>query len=1136
MPPSLVQSFIRQLRVTGPGDNESADADLLESYVAHRDDVAFETLVHRHGPMVFGVCCRVLGNRHDAADAFQATFLVLVRKAASLHKPHLLGNWLFGVANRTALRARNNLRRRKARQAQVEPMPEPTIMPAEPGSDLLAILDREISRLPDKYRVPFVLFELQGHSRKEVAGHLQVPLGTVASRLAMARRILARKLARHAPDGAAKLAVLSLGATTYLVPGDLLAATMRSVRTITAGGTTVGIVAAEITSLADGVVRNMLLSKLKISFALLLFAAMVVGAGQVYSGVSNPAAPPQTALKMPPPFSKSKRMPTASDLYDEPLPADALARLGTTRFRLGNMIYAMALSPDGRTAVTVGGNSQTQFWDVESGKIIRQIEWKQGGGGRVVACSPDGKLVAYVHDRGVLRLLNAADGKQLVEQWLGMTFTTSLAFSPDSTVLATGGFQATYGRSEDTKSNSLIALWKWDGAALKPLWEARPDHEAPLEGPRTHGISSLAFSPNGKRLATGSHKHDLIRIWDVSNGKELRHFHASGDQVGALAFAPAAGGLASGTNDGGLTLWDPDSGTKKWQTKQPGEVRSLAFTPDGKTLAAGGGAEYGSKQGNNPFLVLLDAESGKNERGLAISHNSVASVAFSKDGLVMAAGLGGNLQFWQGSTGKERAAPHGHATWISDVAITSNGRTAVTAGGDGKLIVWDLASGREERRLEAHLGEVRAIGLVPGDKLLASAGTDQMVRIWDLATGKEVRHLAANPDGLLYAFAVSPDGKLVAAGDYHNGDVFIWDLATGKVLHQIRISDELGRGIMRLAFSPDSKTLAGGESVLNARRMGRGNGEAKSLIYLWDALTGEKRLQILAHSGAIESLAFSPDGATIASSGWSDKSVRIWDSIKGDQLFELPVGQAHGVARFSPDGKTLACALENIAVWEVASKKLRRTLTGSAPYVQTLAYSPDGRMLVSGSMDSTGMVWDMTCRPQAVPTADRLPALWKDLASPDADVAGKSIWALVASAKLSVPFITDRLGEVPSADPKQIQRLIADLDSNNLGARQTAEKKLESLGKRAEPALRAAIKQGAALEQRLRIEQLLKKRETLQAAPEVLQVLRGIEVLEHADTPEAASALAQFAKATSDDYFRQEALAAGARLRSRPAH
>ncbi len=836
-----------------------------------------------------------------------------------------------------------------------------------------------------------------------------------------------------------------------------------------------------------------------------------------------------------------KSTPADGELYNDPLPKGALARLGTTRFRLGNSIYAMALSPDGQTAVAVAGAPQTQFWDVATGKAVRRIESKEGGGGRVVAYSPDGRLVASVQDYRGLRLWDAATGKQLAELELGFTFTASLGFSPDSTVLAVGGGQATYGDATKSKSNSVITLCQWDGTSLKPLWENKPDQQAPL-GPRSHGIKSLAFSPDGKHLVTGGVSNSIIRVWDAAGGKEIRQFTASGTQVGALAFAPIARAVASGSDDGGLTLWDPASGTKQWETKQPGEVRALAFAPDGRTLVAGGGPEYGWTAGkeNDPFLVMVDASSGKDARPLGISRDSVASVAFSKDGKVLAAGLGGTLRFWHGTTGKERFAADGHENWISAVAVTEDGQMAVTAGGDGLLILWDLASGKEKLRLKGHQSQVRAAAFVPGGKLLASASTDQSVRLWDRATGQEVRLLKASPDGLLYSLTISPDGKLLAAGDYHNGSVFVWDLATGQLLHRTRIEEQLGHGVMCLAFSPDGRTLAAGETVLNAKR----GAPAKSRIFLWDALTGSKPRAFSAHAYAVNSMAFSADGTMLASTGWSDKTIDFWDVASGTKLFDLPCGSGNSVAAFSHDGKMLACGgspQEGISLWEVSSKKLRQKFSGHIASLHSLAFSPDGKTLVSGSMDTTGLIWDVTglgagAKTPTALSADKLLELWKSLASPDAEESGRVIWSFGADPKKSIPFIMERLRGLPSTDPERIRKLIAELDSEIFTTRQAAQKHLEALGKRAEPALRTALAQRPSLELSRRIESVLAKRETLILTPELLQVLRGIEVLEHVGSSEARQALDEFARKTPEDYFKQEARAAIKRLIRRSSH
>src|SRR6266567_3774237 len=187
------------------------DGQLLEDYLSRRDEAALAALVRRHGPMVWGVCRRVLCNHHDAEDAFQATFLVLVRKASSVVPREMVANWLYGVAHQTALKARATAARRRTREKQVIAMPESALQEQDRWSDLQSLLDQELSRLPDKYRAVIVLCDLEGKTRKEAARHFHLPEGTVATRLATARTMLARRLARHglAVSGAALAAVLA---------------------------------------------------------------------------------------------------------------------------------------------------------------------------------------------------------------------------------------------------------------------------------------------------------------------------------------------------------------------------------------------------------------------------------------------------------------------------------------------------------------------------------------------------------------------------------------------------------------------------------------------------------------------------------------------------------------------------------------------------------------------------------------------------------------------------------------------------------------------------------------------------------------------------------------------------------------
>ena len=187
MPTSPLKLVIQQLRTASERDGTGrTDGELLTRFLGHRDNDALAALVHRHAPMVWGVCHRLLRSPHDAEDAFQVTFLVLVRKATTVMPREMVGNWLYGVAYQTAARLRATAAKRGVREMQMMEMPEPVVAEAR-GDDLLLLLDQELSCLPEKYRVMIVLCDLESKTRIEVARQLAIPEGTVASRLARAR-------------------------------------------------------------------------------------------------------------------------------------------------------------------------------------------------------------------------------------------------------------------------------------------------------------------------------------------------------------------------------------------------------------------------------------------------------------------------------------------------------------------------------------------------------------------------------------------------------------------------------------------------------------------------------------------------------------------------------------------------------------------------------------------------------------------------------------------------------------------------------------------------------------------------------------------------------------------------------------
>ncbi len=227
-------------------------------------------LVRRHGPMVLGVCRRVLRNEHDAQDAFQATFLVFVLKAASVIPREALANWLYGVAYRTALGARTADTRRRAKERA---MPKREPLEEDPWEELRPLLDQELNRLPDKYRLPIILCDMEGESRKHAAQRLGWPEGTLSGRLARGRSLLARHLARHgsALSGVAVAAALSQAAMSAGVSDVLLAETTRAAMLMSvARKLTPELVSATVSRLTEGVLKGMLMSKLKIMTGLLL--------------------------------------------------------------------------------------------------------------------------------------------------------------------------------------------------------------------------------------------------------------------------------------------------------------------------------------------------------------------------------------------------------------------------------------------------------------------------------------------------------------------------------------------------------------------------------------------------------------------------------------------------------------------------------------------------------------------------------------------------------------------------------------------------------------------------------------------------------------------------------------------------
>jgi RNA polymerase sigma factor (sigma-70 family) len=300
---SRVLGRLRQALLPPDGGGLS-DGQLLGRFLDSREEAAFAALVHRHGRMVLGVCRRVLGHAQDAEDAFQATFLVLARKAASVACREALASFLYGVAYRTALRARARAVRRRAMERQVEEMPHPTQAPPE-AQDWRPLLDRELNALPEKYRAAIVLCDLEGKTRREAARLRGVSEGTLSSQLTRGRRLLAKRLARQGVSlsGGALAAALSEGAAPAAVPAPLVSSTVQAAALVAAGR--VAAVATPAAALMNEVLKAMLMTKLKLAVAAVMAAALLGTGGLLYQAAgqapraeARPAGRPLSELEL----------------------------------------------------------------------------------------------------------------------------------------------------------------------------------------------------------------------------------------------------------------------------------------------------------------------------------------------------------------------------------------------------------------------------------------------------------------------------------------------------------------------------------------------------------------------------------------------------------------------------------------------------------------------------------------------------------------------------------------------------------------------------------------------------------------------------------------------------------------------
>jgi RNA polymerase sigma factor (sigma-70 family) len=1120
-----MQAVLKQLRkLLGRSQSVAPDWELLERFAASRDETAFEVLIWRHHRMVLSVCGRVLHDANDLDDAFQATFLVLARKARSLRKTGSLSSWLFGVARRVALETRG----RRSRWHAPAAMPVPSCCP-EPyeesmREELQGIVDEELARLPEKYRAPTVMCYLEGMTYEEAAQQLGCSKGTLSTRLTRARELLGRRLTRRGVtlSAGALAAWLGESAASAAMSTVLVAAALRMAPSAATAKSLAAIASPQVAAVAEGVLKGMFATKVKmlvaavLSFAILGFGVGIHGlvaaldnprAGEGMPGASRQDVDGQLAGQTTKPDPQAP----AIDGYGDALPPGAIARLGTVRFRTDAETWALTFSRNGKMLVGNTGG-RLVVWDAATGKERYRlpVEARAGhGGGGPFAVSPDGTLAVLEYTRpnssSKISLWELRTGKQLrglalpesKNAFFDLQLGSPLRYAPDgnSIAIARGG--------------KLLVLDAATGKVKAAFGEARA------------AIYGLAFSRDGKMLAVGTHNPGL-QLWDIASAKMIRGIgDPASSSVGAVAFSADGKMLAAGSWDR-IVLYDPITGKEiKHLEAAMQAVNGVAFTPDGKTLVSGS---------QNGGIRIWDVASGK-VRFTCHPGMIGRSMALSPDGATAAMGTGGEqVCLWNVATGKRLFTDYeGHGSWVNSLAFSHDGKTLASGEFYWKLRLWDTATWKPRRVLP---GRAWYFSFSPDDKRLASVPRLEMVDIWNMETAEKAMTIkVADTDDVRMAMFTSDGRKLVtldrkrtknsrSAWEPHY--VRQWDAVSGKEEKRWPVNGHMYEPI----FAPNGMTVLVADN---------------DAIRLHDVRTGRDRLFRSPGKGSMQTLAVSPDGRLLASGDLGrDRAVRFWELATGQQIRAVTGHElAVTCAAWSPDGRILASgdnrryggdekAVNSVRLWDAATGRALAHYRGFSTSVTALAFSPDGAYVAAGLRDSTILVWDARTAVHTASlevkslTSDELADCWNALADADAGKAQQAIWTLVAAAKQTVPYLLDRLNPVKPADPAKLQHWIADLDSSEFSVRQTASRELEKLESQAEAPIQKALLGKPSLESRRRLERVLEVVQGVRG-PNTLRVLRAIMVLEKIGSADARRILERLAHGAADARQTQEA-------------